>query len=168
MASSASDTAAIVLLHRAVELDSKKMKMEAYTCYLEGIQLLMNVIKEMKTADTAESDSRLAAYRAKTSECMKRAEQLKMEIEEEKQRQGEFHEQVRLEGGSTGHSYQSLFGRFLDENVTQVSCLFEIPHFLYRMPLTSSLSLYHFSQKHRVYKYPHMFHVIITKHWCYL
>lgn len=117
MMAEGSDKAAIALLCRAVELDGKKRKTEALVCYKEGLQLLMNVIQDLKTGG---NETKLSTYRAKASQYMKRAEQLSLQIEEDK-RAGKFHEQVRLEGGSTGHSYQSLFGRFLDEDVTQVS-----------------------------------------------
>ena len=111
-----SDTAAIALLCRAVELDGKRRKTEALVCYKEGLQLLMNVIQDMKTGG---NEAKLSAYRSKASQYMQRAEQLSLQIEEDK-RTGKFHEQYKLEGGSTGHSYQTLFGRFLDEDVTQV------------------------------------------------
>lgn len=33
---------------------------------------------------------------------------------------GKYHEQIRIENNSTGHSYEKLFGRFLDESLTGV------------------------------------------------
>lgn len=33
---------------------------------------------------------------------------------------GKYHEQIRIENNSTGHSYERLFGRFLDETLTGV------------------------------------------------
>ena len=114
-----SDKAAIALLCRAVELDGKRRKTEALVCYKEGLQLLMNVIQDLKS--TGNNETKISAYRTKASEYMKRAEQLSSQIEEEK-RAGKFHEQIKLEGGSIGNSYRSLFSRFLDEDVTQV-CL---------------------------------------------
>ena len=33
---------------------------------------------------------------------------------------GKYHEHIRIQSNSTGHSYESLFGRFLDETVTAV------------------------------------------------
>ena len=112
-----SDKAAIALLCRAVQLDGKKRKTEALVCYKEGLQLLLNAIQDLNTA--GDNETKISAYRTKASEYMTRAEQLEKQIEEEK-RAGKFHEQIKLEGGSTGNSYHSLFGRFLDEDVTQV------------------------------------------------
>ena len=119
--SAGSDRAAIALLCRAAELDGKKRKTEALVCYKEGLQLLMDVIQELKLAGN--NESKLTAYRTKASEYMKRAEQISSQIEEEK-RDGKFHEQIKLEEGNTGNSYQSLFGRFLDEDVTQACITF--------------------------------------------
>lgn len=31
-----------------------------------------------------------------------------------------YHEQIRIEEGSCGHSYEEMFGRFLDASVTEV------------------------------------------------
>ena len=31
-----------------------------------------------------------------------------------------YHEQIRIEEGSCGHSYEEIFGRFLDATVTEV------------------------------------------------
>lgn len=113
-----SDKAAIVLLRRAVELDGKKRKTEALVCYKEGIQLLMNAIQNLKSLGSG-NENKLNAYRNKASEYVKRAEEISAEIEDMK-RAGNFHEQIKLEGGSTGNSYQSLFGRFLDDDVIEV------------------------------------------------
>jgi hypothetical protein len=50
---------------------------------------------------------------------MGRAEKVKQLIEEQKAA-GKYHEQIVIENNSTGHSYEKLFGRFLDEEVTSV------------------------------------------------
>lgn len=47
---------------------------------------------------------------------MNRAETIKKMILQQKET-GQFHEQVHIENNSTGHSYKTLFGRFLDEDV---------------------------------------------------
>jgi len=124
-----SDKAAIALLCRAVELDGQKRKTEAVVCYLEGIQLLINHRKELKEVGGG-SGTKISAYDAKAREYMKRVEQLKSEVEDEK-RAGQFHEQIKLDAGSTGNSYRSLFGRLLDEDVTRVCyiTLYEPPQY---------------------------------------
>lgn len=51
---------------------------------------------------------------------MNRAETIKKLVLQQKEA-GQFHEQVHIENNSTGHSYKTLFGRFLDEDVQYVS-----------------------------------------------
>lgn len=50
---------------------------------------------------------------------MKRAETIKKIVLQQKE-SGQFHEQVLIENNSTGHSYKTLFGRFLDEEIQYV------------------------------------------------
>lgn len=50
---------------------------------------------------------------------MNRAEAIKKLVLNEKET-GKFHEQVHIENNSTGHSYKTLFGRFLDSEVQYV------------------------------------------------
>ena len=115
-----SDKAAIALLCRAVELDSKKRKSEALVCYKEGLQLLINVITELKKGVGAnENKQKLKAYQTKASEYMNRTEQLSLEVKNET-RAGKFHEQIKIEEGSTGNSYSSILSKFMDKDVVQV------------------------------------------------
>lgn len=51
---------------------------------------------------------------------MTRAEQLQVQIEAAK-RAGNFHEQIKVEEHATGFSYQNIFGRFLDGDVTCIT-----------------------------------------------
>lgn len=50
---------------------------------------------------------------------MRRAEGIKKLIHEKKSL-GQYREQMRIEAGSIGHGYASLFGRFLDDRVTHI------------------------------------------------
>ncbi|KAF5307305.1 hypothetical protein FQR65_LT07021 [Abscondita terminalis] len=101
------------ILQRAVDLDSKKRYTEALVCYQEGLQVLVDVLKEQQ------GDKRIY-LRGKFEEYMKRAEQIKALIEKLK-KEGNFHEQIHVQNDSTGHSYTSVFGRFLDEDVTKIT-----------------------------------------------
>lgn len=58
-------------------------------------------------------------FRSKIETYMSRAEALKHHIEDEKSK-GIYHEQIVIEHNSVGHSYQSVFGRFLDSEVCHV------------------------------------------------
>ncbi|RVE42806.1 hypothetical protein evm_012542 [Chilo suppressalis] len=104
------ESAAINILKRGVELDTKKRYTEALICYQEGLQILVDKMK-------AEQDDNTRNYlRKKVEEYMNRAETIKKLVLQQKEN-GQFHEQVHIENNSTGHSYKTLFGRFLDEDV---------------------------------------------------
>ncbi|XP_033111217.1 MIT domain-containing protein 1-like [Anneissia japonica] len=105
--------ASVSVLARAVELDRKKRYTEAAICYQEGIQLLLNVLKEEK------NDAVKKGVREKIETYMSRAEELKKIVEEQK-KAGKFHEEIQIDDDSTGHSYEHTFGRFLDKSVHRV------------------------------------------------
>ncbi|XP_059046752.1 MIT domain-containing protein 1-like [Achroia grisella] len=107
------ESAAINIIKRGVELDTKKRYTEALVCYQEGLQILVDKIK-------SENDESIRTYlRKKVEEYMNRAEKIKKLVLQQKEA-GQFHEQVNIENNSTGHSYKTLFGRFLDEEVQYV------------------------------------------------
>ncbi|CAG4960914.1 unnamed protein product [Colias eurytheme] len=107
------ESAAVNILKRGVELDTKKRYTEALVCYQEGLQILVDKMK-------GEADERNRNYlRKKVEEYMNRAEDIKKLVLKQKE-EGKFHEQVHIENDSTGHSYKALFGRFLDEEVQYV------------------------------------------------
>lgn len=107
------EASAVSLLKRAVEMDTMHQFSQALVCYQEGIQLLMDVLKVTKL------EAKRLRFRQRITEYMDRAEKLKAHIEEEKET-GKYHEQVHIENNATGHSYERLFGRFLDSSVTAV------------------------------------------------
>lgn len=108
------ESAAVNILKRGVELDTKKRYTEALVCYQEGLQILVDKMR-------GENDDSSKAYlRKKVEEYMNRAETIKKLVLQQKEA-GQFHEQVHIENNSTGHSYKTLFGRFLDDDVNYVS-----------------------------------------------
>ncbi|XP_072170978.1 MIT domain-containing protein 1-like [Diadema setosum] len=107
------ETSAVGLLKRAVELDRKGKMEEALVCYKEGINLFMEVLKE--TTDKNKKQT----LRQRISEYMERAEKLKEYVDAQIEA-GKYHEQIQIANDSTGHSYRSMFGRFLDDLVTEV------------------------------------------------
>lgn len=107
------ESAAINIIKRGVDLDTKKRYTEALVCYQEGLQILVDKIK-------SENDESVRSYlRKKVEEYMNRAEAIKKLVLQQKEA-GQFHEQVHIENNSTGHSYKTLFGRFLDDEVHYV------------------------------------------------
>ncbi|CAF3847705.1 unnamed protein product, partial [Adineta steineri] len=76
-----SDTAAIELLKRAVQLDGEQKYPDALTCYSEAIRMLLKVVKEIPMTE----ERKRTAYQQKITECMDRAEKLKESIEQKKE-----------------------------------------------------------------------------------
>ncbi|XP_056011498.1 MIT domain-containing protein 1-like isoform X2 [Ostrea edulis] len=107
------ESSAISILKRAVDLDTSKRYDEAVTCYQEGLQLLLEVIKGV--TDVPKKDR----FREKMKEYMQRAEELKKFVNEERTA-GKQHEQIQIENNATGYSYSRLFSRFLNQFVTNI------------------------------------------------
>ncbi|XP_053240146.1 MIT domain-containing protein 1 isoform X1 [Podarcis raffonei] len=104
---------AVLVLKRAVELDSASRFQESLVCYQEGIDLLMRVLKATK------DQKKKAHYRDKIMSYMDRAEEIKKYIEKEKE-DGKYHKQIKIEENSKGFSYEKLFQEYLNETVTEV------------------------------------------------
>ncbi|XP_015607699.1 MIT domain-containing protein 1-like [Cephus cinctus] len=107
------ESSAASVLQRAVEMDKKEEYTMALVLYQEGLQALVNSIKETKDA------TKKKYFHGKASEYMDRAEKIKTLVEERKAI-GNYREHKKVEDGSTGNSYATLFGRFLDETVTHI------------------------------------------------
>ncbi|GFO11641.1 mit domain-containing protein 1-like [Plakobranchus ocellatus] len=107
------EASAISILKRAVELDNSRRFDESLTCYQEGVGLLMEVLKSVSDS------SKRQKYRQKIEEYLKRAEELKLFVKEEKEASKQ-HSQIQVEANSKGHSYETLFGKYLNKFVTSV------------------------------------------------
>ncbi|XP_037284778.2 MIT domain-containing protein 1 [Rhipicephalus microplus] len=107
------EKAAAGVLTRAVEHDQATRYTSALVCYQEGIQLLIDALKE--TSDTIKRDH----LRNRVKTYMERAEKIKELVRKEKAA-GTYHEQIHIESGSVGHSYDQMFGHLLDDMVTSV------------------------------------------------
>ncbi|XP_020285259.1 MIT domain-containing protein 1-like [Pseudomyrmex gracilis] len=112
------ESAATSILKRAVELDRKQQYTLAMTLYQEGIQILLNALKEQKNV-TSKTDLSKNPLALKVNEYLEKAERVKKLIETKKA-DGTYREVIKIEDGSTGHSYATVFGRFLDNNITYV------------------------------------------------
>ncbi|GAB1284898.1 MIT domain-containing protein 1 [Apodemus speciosus] len=115
-------TAAVAVLKRAVELDAESRYQQALVCYQEGIDMLLQVLKEdapdQPGCSTKESSKR-SVLRTKISGYMDRAENIKKYLDQEKE-DGKYHKQIKIEENATGFSYESLFREYLHETVTEV------------------------------------------------
>ncbi|XP_074651734.1 MIT domain-containing protein 1-like [Tubulanus polymorphus] len=107
------ESSAIGLLHRAVEMDQKERFTEAVFCYSEGIKLLLDVVKA--TTD----EKKKQHLRKNIASYMDRAETIKKSVEKLKE-SGKYHEQIKIESNSVGHSYEKIFGSYMDEALTTV------------------------------------------------
>ncbi|KAI4459899.1 hypothetical protein MML48_6g00012398 [Holotrichia oblita] len=106
------ENTAASILQRGVELDTKQRYTEALVCYQEGLQILVDSMKNS-------TGNKKTYLRSKIEEYMNRAEQIKGKVAKLKE-EGKYHEQINIENNSTGYSYESVFGRFLDEDVIDV------------------------------------------------
>lgn len=108
------ESAAVSVLKRAVEMDKKEQFTMALVLYQEGVQILLNTVKETKETYKVEY------LTTKAKEYLDRAETVKKLITARKSA-GIYRELTKIENGSTGHGYASVFGRFLDGSVTYIN-----------------------------------------------
>ena len=102
------------VLKRAVELDNEGKFSESLVCYQEGIDILFNEVKQ------SSDDKFKANARQRLTEYMKRAEQLKEFVQNQKQ-VGKFHERIEIKAGQRGCSYSRLFSKFIDDKLKNVT-----------------------------------------------
>ncbi|XP_043256186.1 MIT domain-containing protein 1-like [Colletes gigas] len=107
------ESAAASILKRAVEMDKNEQYTLAFVMYQEGVKMLLDSMKETKER------TRQKHFATKASEYLDRAEKLK-DLIDNKKASGIYREFSKIENGSTGHGYASVFGRFLDATVTYV------------------------------------------------
>jgi len=110
---SGEESAAIALLTRACELDKNNRKTEAVVCYKEGLQLLLATVQNIQ------DKTKKLKYREKAAQYLDRCETLDTLIRKEKEA-GKYHEHIKIQANTVGFSYESMFGRFLDEDVQGV------------------------------------------------
>ncbi|XP_035742186.1 MIT domain-containing protein 1-like isoform X2 [Vespa mandarinia] len=107
------ENAAVSILKRAVEKDEEEQYTMSLLLYQEGVQILLDTIKETK--DPVKSKH----FTVMTSRYLDRAEKVK-QLVERKKTQGTYRELIKIKDGAIGYGYNSLFGRFLDAMVTYI------------------------------------------------
>ncbi|XP_066585935.1 MIT domain-containing protein 1-like [Prorops nasuta] len=107
------ENAAASILKRAVEMDNKKQYTMALVLYQEGVQILINSIKETK------DESKQKHFAARAKEYLERAEKVKELIRQRKEA-GDYRELIKIENNAIGYGYTTVFGRFLDASVTSI------------------------------------------------
>ncbi|KAK9305368.1 hypothetical protein QLX08_003615 [Tetragonisca angustula] len=107
------ESAAASILKRAVEMDNNKQYTMALVLYQEGVQILLDSMKETK------DQAKQKHFATRASQYLDRAEKIKNLVEKQKAC-GTYRELIKIETGSTGHGYSTIFGRFLDATVTYI------------------------------------------------
>ncbi|CAK9804830.1 MIT domain-containing protein 1 [Anthophora plagiata] len=107
------ESAAASILKRAVEMDNNKQYTMAFVLYQEGVQILLDSMKETK------EPTKQKHFSTRASEYLDRAEKIKALIEKQKTT-GTYRELIKVETGSIKYGYDSVFGRFLDTTVTYI------------------------------------------------
>ncbi|XP_039265189.1 MIT domain-containing protein 1-like [Styela clava] len=107
------ESSAVKIIMRAVELETDARLQPALTCYQEGIDLLLEVLK------SCQDPEKKKRYRQKVSEYMTRAEQIKEMVKRQKE-EGKYHELIHIKENETGFGYEKVFGSYLDHTVTEV------------------------------------------------
>ena len=105
--------AATQMLKRAVDLDTLDKLPEAKVCYEEGIELLM---KELKNIN---DENRRTQVRNKIATYMKRAEELKIHLQNIKTL-WKVSETIEIKENQRGCSYSTLFSKFINDKLTCV------------------------------------------------
>uniref|UniRef100_A0A6B2E4Q0 MIT domain-containing protein n=1 Tax=Phlebotomus kandelakii TaxID=1109342 RepID=A0A6B2E4Q0_9DIPT len=119
---------AIDLLRKAVEFDNAGRHMEAVKLYEEGAEGLATIAKNETNASTK------AHYEVKIREYRERAKALKNSFPKTSLK-GELKDKIHIVEDSRGHSYQSLFGKYLNDVVTEI--LVEEPYLREYFQLTN-------------------------------
>lgn len=107
------ESGATSLLKRAVELDKEDRLDEALSSYIAGLEQMMTVMKGMQNCEAKQQ------LRSRVNEYMDRVETLR-KVANMKKEAEKRHEEIHIEDGSVGHSYEDVFKRYLDSSVTEV------------------------------------------------
>lgn len=107
------EQSAISIIARAIQYDRDGKYPNALSCYQEGIQLFLDVIK--KTLDKKKQEH----LRTKATEYITRAEKIK-DVVRKQQDSGVYHEQIQIPNDGIGFSYEKIFKSYLDSSITRV------------------------------------------------
>ncbi|XP_037040870.1 MIT domain-containing protein 1-like [Bradysia coprophila] len=105
---------AVELLQKAVRLDTSGRMLEALKLYQSGIDELLKICK------IEEDAAKKLRYQDKLKEYMTRAEQIK-ELYKSQISKGQIVDKRHIIENSTGNSYESVFGKYLKDDVTEIS-----------------------------------------------
>lgn len=150
------------LLVKAVKYDNDNRKVEALSLYTEGINKLLDVAKSKQQTHTcfqvhfsrkpslsAELDpTKKQHYHKKIEEFLKRAEVIKQQQASDLAKR-KVVSQIHIAENAQGHSYATLFGKYLDSGVREI--IIEEPYLgrvfqMYNLLMVIELSVLQCSQ----------------------
>ncbi|GAV04393.1 hypothetical protein RvY_14677 [Ramazzottius varieornatus] len=102
------------VLTLAIQFDREGKFLAACNMYTEGINLLFKSIKSAKDANTR------SALTARAKQYLDRAELLKKQVEDAKQKPQGYHEQILIEDGAVGYGLETVFIPYIDSELTEV------------------------------------------------
>ncbi|XP_073836500.1 MIT domain-containing protein 1 [Musca autumnalis] len=120
------------ILLKAVQCDKEGRILEAQNLYQDGIQLLMDVV----SGETDKAKNRV--YMERIKEYIDRAEQIKLRVQRHME-SGEIVASIPIDENSTGHSYKSLFGKYLNGDVKEI--LLDEPYLTERYQFQNFIAL---------------------------
>ncbi|XP_013116647.1 MIT domain-containing protein 1 [Stomoxys calcitrans] len=101
------------ILIKAVQCDKEGRILEAQSLYQDGIQILMDVVADETDA------AKKKVYYERIKEYIDRAEQIKIRVQKHAET-GEIVANIPIDENSCGHSYRSLFGKYLNTDVKEI------------------------------------------------
>lgn len=125
------------ILIKAVQCDKDGRILEAQDLYQDGIQILMEVVggrlnsvpecdlfillwDQIHYFSLDEKDSnKKKVYLERIKEYIDRAEQIKLRVQRHME-SGEIVANIPIDENSTGHSYKSLFGKYMNADVKEI------------------------------------------------
>lgn len=108
-----SEASKIIL--NAINYDKIGQKTEAIKAYCDGVEIMLKI----KNTNNFLNENDYIILRQKIDQYMSRAESLKNNFG--KTVSVKYLEQRRIEENSTGHSYESIFSKCLDDKLTEVT-----------------------------------------------
>lgn len=103
------------ILINAVNHDKACRKKEAIKAYGDGVEIML----KLKSSSNLLDENDHLILRQKIDQYMSRAESLRNDCGQTVN--VKYLEQRRIEDNSTGHSYESIFGKCLDDLLTEVT-----------------------------------------------
>uniref|UniRef100_T1PJ68 Microtubule interacting and transport protein n=1 Tax=Musca domestica TaxID=7370 RepID=T1PJ68_MUSDO len=101
------------ILIKAVQCDKDGRILEAQDLYQDGIQILMEVVGDERDSNKKK------VYLERIKEYIDRAEQIKLRVQRHME-SGEIVANIPIDENSTGHSYKSLFGKYMNADVKEI------------------------------------------------